>query len=352
MKLRKRHKLGLGLGFGLVLLSLGEGLARLVLGPPPPPVMKGTMVMGSLDLGVREGVFQVPYQQPPLAPVAVPKAGTRIVFLGGSSVHALPPPQPEQEWPHLVGEALGVEAVNLGNVGFDSSDLADVASQIEPLEADLVVIYAGHNELGNAWMMERYSGVQGGLRAFARTGLERLWSYSALKRAMSAPLARRPPGQTPPVLTQAQREAALGHFEANLERIAWSLRGTPLVLSTVASNLAIEPTETCREEGCPWPLWESARREPDPARRREILVAAKDLDPMSIRAPSEINAIIRRVAAEQELTLMELKAELPREQGADIPAQRLFRDTLHFSDAGMFEVADTVAAWLRENELP
>ena len=51
--------------------------------------------------------------------------------------------------------------------------------------------------------------------------------------------------------------------------------------------------------------------------------------------------------------LMDLEAELPREPGLDVPRASLFRDTLHFSDAGMVDVAETVAAWLeREGLVP
>ncbi len=169
---------------------------------------------------------------------------------------------------------------------------------------------------------------------------------------MTASASPQPPGRTPDALDATQREQALRHFEANLDRIAWLLRGTPVVVSTVASDLNIAPTERCLAEGCPHPIWARAQNERDPLRRRELLVEAKDLDPMSIRAPSEVNTILRRVADRHGLLLMDLEAELPRARDADVPDSALFRDTLHFSDQGMFEVADTVAAWLRDRQLP
>lgn len=332
----------------LVTLGVYGGVelgARAVLGPPAPPRMEVPGMAGMHALHVADGVLQVPFQaNNPLPPVAVQAERTRIVFLGGSSVHAVPPPIGLEEWPHLTADRLGVEAVNLGAPAMDSRDVAALAAQLDLIEHDVVVVYTGHNELGNAWFLQNHAGAR------QHRVLEHSWLYSWLRHATLPALPmRRPEDPLPPALTDGERAAVLDHFERNLERVVWQCgrNDATVVLSTVASNLLIEPTDTCTGPACPRTLWAQALRAPSPERER-LLRQARDADPMSIRAPGEINERIRAVAERTDAQLMDLEALLPRAPDADVPAQDLFRDTLHFSDQGMYVVADTVAAWLAD----
>jgi lysophospholipase L1-like esterase len=343
--LKARRKLAFAAALNLALFLGVEVAAHLVLGPPAPPRMEVPGMAGMHALHVADGVLQVPFQgNNPLPPVAVQAAQTRVVFLGGSSVHAVPPPIGLEEWPHLTADRLGVEAVNLGAPAMDSGDVAALAGQLDLIEHDVVVVYTGHNDLGNAWFLQRYGGQR------SHRLLERSWIYSAARQATlpSLPM-RRPNDPLPVLLSERERQAAMDHFERNLERTVWlcARNDVTVVLSTVASNLLIEPTDTCTGPTCPRTLWAQGLQAPSPERER-LLRQARDADPMSIRAPSAVNERIRAVAQSTDAQLMDLEALLPREPGMDVPAQDVFRDTLHFSDAGMHVVADTVAAWLAD----
>ncbi len=79
----------------------------------------------------------------------------RIAFLGGSSVQGWPFREPGGSFPDVVGTLLQerhpdlrVDVINGGVGGYNSFQLVDVAHQLGPLNPDVVVIYAGHNDQG------------------------------------------------------------------------------------------------------------------------------------------------------------------------------------------------------------
>ncbi len=79
----------------------------------------------------------------------------RIAFLGGSSVQGWPFREPGGSFPDIVGELLQarfpdrrIDIINAGVGGYNSFQLVDVAYQLAPLNPDVVVVYAGHNDQG------------------------------------------------------------------------------------------------------------------------------------------------------------------------------------------------------------
>ena len=67
----------------------------------------------------------------------------RVVFFGGSSVR-LPR---NHGFPSEVARLLpDVEVLNLSAVGMGAANIARLSNQLDLIEPDLVVIYAGHNE--------------------------------------------------------------------------------------------------------------------------------------------------------------------------------------------------------------
>ena len=79
----------------------------------------------------------------------------RVAFLGGSSVQGWPYRQPGASFPDVVGELLQarfpdrrVDIINAGVGGYSSFQIADAAHQLGPLNPDIVVLYAGHNDQG------------------------------------------------------------------------------------------------------------------------------------------------------------------------------------------------------------
>ena len=138
-------RLGLGLVVAAALLLLAEAGARLVRGAPeaylvveehagPDFLRRGDLV---------EPAFQGPFAVPPFP--AEP-AGPRVVFLGASTLRAgTPSLESEQEFPSLVGQALGIEALNLGDPGATAEDLVARLPAVLELQPSSLVVYSGHN---------------------------------------------------------------------------------------------------------------------------------------------------------------------------------------------------------------
>lgn len=79
----------------------------------------------------------------------------RVAFLGGSSVQGWPFRPAGGSFPDVVGDRLRerfpehrIDIINAGVGGYNSFQLVDVAHQLAPLNPDVVVIYAGHNDQG------------------------------------------------------------------------------------------------------------------------------------------------------------------------------------------------------------
>ena len=150
------------------LLGLLELVGRLVLGPPPPPVLVATGLGPNEAYLAQEGdTLRAQYQMVrPVDPFTREKPQPRVVFVGGSAVH-LGHYENRVEWPAQTGALLGIEAVNLGAPAMDSFDLVRVVQELEDVEHDALVVYTGHNDFGNAYFQERFGGLSGGAGASA-----------------------------------------------------------------------------------------------------------------------------------------------------------------------------------------
>ncbi len=336
-----RLLLGVSVALG-VFAGVEIGL-RLLLGPPVPTLEIHLVPRPSdrlLELG--EETFGTVFRGPGEHPVfPIGSERPRFVVLGGSSVH---------EGEHGVGEALeftqrcadrlGVVGINLGFPGLDSFDLVRIMEQLGPIDLDAMVVYAGHNDLGNVAMGRRYQGLGPFARLELQAGLERLRCYWLLAAGIARVGARKPRQGHPQPLSAAQREAATRHFRANLERMAWisARQERPLVLVVPISRLTLPPeAQPCGGQDCPRPLFEAgmAERYRDPYAAAALLRRARDLDGLAVRASSSVQEAVREVAAAYDhVHLLDAPRLLPSEDGLAVPADELFSDPLHLSEAG------------------
>ncbi len=140
-----------------------------------------------------------------------PEGGIRVAFLGGSSVQGWPFREPGGSFPDLVGERLRerfpdrpVDVVNAGVGGYNSFQLVDVAHQIAPLQVDVVVIYAGHNDQGYYAFQTEYLAQQAGTGADAgfvrrlERPLNRLNFFRAARRFRDRGAPAPEPGESSP----------------------------------------------------------------------------------------------------------------------------------------------------------
>jgi hypothetical protein len=334
-------RLLLGLGVAALLLGLCELGLRVVMGPPGAPVQVYSGLEGPRDhwFEVHEDLLHATYQirrGDQGARISLERTGPRIAILGGSSVRGgsinL---EKEQEFPDLLADQLGIEVYNMGRPALDSHDLVAILEELQQVEMDAWVVYTGHNDFGNTYFHQRYAGWSGGALARIQGGLERLQLYWQLRNMVG--LAKANTADPNPMdqysdeeISDEQKERALGHLELNLRRMAWLAResGTELVFVVPASRLTVPPLGG-----------ESAAE----FYKDGALVEARDADAIPIRAPSAAQELVRLVALEEGASLIDADADLPREEGEDYPATRLFMDQVHFTEFGHQSMADLIA---------
>ena len=185
----RRAGLGLCVAVGmLVVLELG---LRLCVGAPdvPSPFVRARWNMDGPAFQERDGMVIPGYQQNDMVgpfPRGPEPGVPRIFVLGGSSIRAGSRLPPKHEAPARLQEALRAsgfpaEVINLGRPGIDSHSHREILSQAIRYEPDLVVLYMGHNDLGNAVLEDRYGTVGASLGLRLRLLLGRLATYTLLR---------------------------------------------------------------------------------------------------------------------------------------------------------------------------
>lgn len=353
--MRTARRLAFGLLVALLLLGGVELGLRAALGPPPPAVQVHTAV-GEQEryLRVENGMVRATYQfQDPIPPFPAEPSGPRVAFLGGSSVHG---GQRHilagQEFPALVGRMTGVEVLNLATPSLDSHDTLRIVEELLPLRPTAIVVYDGHNDFGNVFFNARYMTASAGLQARVVGLLERFQLYTSLRRQVrKATTGTGLEGRIDQgmAVTAARKEQSRAAFEANLRRIAWLTRkaGVKLAVGTPASCLRMPPADVpCVEEPCAAQFWQQAVQSNDPVTARAALEAARDADPIPLRAPSSAIETVRRVAEDEDLLLVDVVADLPADP-LGLPDCRFFADNVHFNEAGHRAMAELFAPAVR-----
>lgn len=355
-------RLGTGLLVAAAVLSGVELLLRIVLGPPPPALRvfgvlgpdsaywqrSGEDLLPLWASGGGEGeVGAVPCQPPE----------PQVLVLGGSSVHGgSEGVAATSEFPSIMCRRRGVQGWNLGYPGFDSHDLVRILEGFGDCRAETVVVYMGHNDLGNIHFHDRYGTVRAGLVVRAQSLLQRLQLYTQLSRALGPVQGRAHTGGDlghMPDISPERRAAALSDLARNLERMAWlaETHDRSLVLVGAVSRLTdVPPDGRCVGEDCPSVRHAAgmALAGEDPEEAARLLRDAWDHSPYVLRATSEIHDLMARVAADHpsHLTYVDAEAGLPQHPDIAVPADELFTDGVHLSRAGHRALAGLLAPYL------
>lgn len=341
-----------------LLLALEGGL-RLSLGPPPPPVQV-YRALGERDAWIEprvEGPWPAYQHEAQVLPVEA-----EVAVLGGSSVRGgTPGLGSSQELAGVAGRRLGRPVANLGSPGLDSHDhvqILDALLETRALpELATVVVYAGHNDFGNARFQARYGDVSAGLAAHLQGQLERLQLYAQLSRLLRPVRGQvRQVGGAPPRtgLSQGAWEAALRDLERNLGRLVWRTEqaGLGLVLLAPMSDLLLPPVDqTCTAERCPSTDFERGLS----SGSARDLRRARDTDFVALRSPSAVGAAMARLAeAHAHVEFISVEARVPQEAELPVPARRLFFDPVHPSAEGHRVLGELLAEQLRvlDGEMP
>jgi tetratricopeptide (TPR) repeat protein len=301
-----------------------------------------------------------------------PPGTKRIFVLGESAAAGYPEPSfsfsrvleamlrracPETTW----------EIINTGVTALNSHAILRIAAECARYEPDAVLVYMGNNEVvgpygpgsllgGDAvplpliravtWLRSMRVGqaLQSLADAALRGGRPAMWSGLEMFEQ-----ARVAPGD--PDLNRVY-----ANFAANLRDIVTDLRARniPVILSTVAANMTDCPPLGALPGGNDGSLVAytgglALRAAGNQEGAVAALRRARDLDEMRFRADTQINAIIRNVAAEEQCPLVDAEEDFLRLQLAAKPdGQPLFFEHVHFTLEGNIELARSFAGALSD----
>lgn len=347
------------------------------------------------------------------SPIAIdrekPAGRLRIAVLGESAAQG--DPLLEFGMPRLLEKMLGdmdgtdrVEVVNAAMTAINSPVIADIARDLQACRPDVVVLYIGNNEIvGPFGPGTVFTSLSGAVRFAAfRARLTRLRLTQFLRqRTQKSPhnwagldmfAGLYFPDGDP------RLEPMYSGFRHNLESIIDTCRksGARVILSTVAVNLADcapfgseEPDDLLPEVRAAWQAavdqgiqaqdrkeWASARdafaqamalydrhaglvyrlaqskqASGDPDAARKTFRRARDLDTQRFRADSRLNDIIRDVAREKNVTLVDAEMAFDDFSAeAGVPGDELFLDHVHFTFKGTWRLASLFATVIHGTE--
>jgi lysophospholipase L1-like esterase len=388
MSLRsKLLRLGFGLSLTLVVLMIAEGALRVVRGPvPPPPLVRQMWDPGKLPFSEKAGKVEPVFQERDAAgdfPAAPRKGRKRVMVFGESSVRGGSYLPVAQEFPALLeglltAAGMGAEVLNLGRVGMDSHSIRVLIPAATAYKPEVAVIYHGHNDIGNAYFLARYSSVSSATTAHARAFFQRFQVYAALRDLVMP--AQTSPGDGPPVQTiptASQGALAVAEFASNLEievrtlqdagasvilvtpmsrdgvyeandascrgvipAWAWSQGNSGWMLLPQALSADIAEAALAASPECPEALflrgwWKQQNGDLDGG--WEDLRAARERDPRPVRANAGIVAAVRAVAARTGATLVDPVAL--NQAGKASATDPWFIDHVHLSTTGHVRLA-------------
>ena len=408
---------------GLVLVALIEGGLRLIPALDPPAFalqlahIEGRALhavnpdyarrfFADMAEPIRRGIRMTP--RPYIEPE--PEGALRVLFAGGSTVQGYPHPK-RLSAPSYLQEMLGdlfpERQIEVFNAGITAASSFAVARAVEDgvaaLEADLVVVYTGHNELYGVYGAASLA--QGGQEVWMKRVHYALvqWRLRPLVGKLIGPLGRESEdGPLIEVMSKAgaipasdpRRALAAANLEINLRDVAAFCRArrVPLVFCTVTSNergfapARIEPplpdeelalyvdflAQSDREQASPAALAALAQAEElyaDDAylhflrgyhleqlgrgtEARAAYVQARELDPRPWRATAALNEVVRRVAAEEGVLLADVEARILAHSPEEGVGWELMVDHLHPAAAGQVLLARGIVAALEGAPAP
>ncbi len=425
---RRRRWLGrlAALAFGLLLLCLAELiLAAAGYGGPRRLFLRVPEGGGAESYVTNYRAFRATFASNPVIraldkypappaqrfPAAKPQGVYRVAVMGGSAAMGYPH-RLNGSFPRLLEEVLNVvcagarfEVVNVGVPAVNSYSVLERCGEVLGYEADMLVVYSGHNEFYGAY------GPASAIPLSSRrpVALAQMWLRSrrlsllvadALARLQQAPdpeeeethLVRIMPRRTDVRFGDATYERTRANYRANLSAVAAQARrrGAPVVLCTPGANLrdfpplgSLHAPDFTAEKERDWRrLMEEARELEGAGQTQEALErlraaaalspghaetryrlarlleaagkpdeaaahygAARDLDTVRWRIGSDFNTAVRGLAAELgggDVILADVAAHLEREAGGP-PGAGLFLEHVHPSLDGNLAIAEAIA---------
>lgn len=350
----------------LVLLGIEAGLRvarpdqRLALFVRAPAVAGDYLVANRL-VGERwfSGIDNPPTPPPEFFARKKPVHAFRVFVMGESAAAGFPYPH-NVEFSRLLGDVLrdvlpgdSVEVINLAIAATNSFSILDMANEVAAQRPDAVLIYAGHNEYYGVLGAASRVSVPGGITA-VRLYLRalRLRSVLALRNALTrvASWGKSRKGDVEAAslmeILARDRQIPLGgsryedgarQFESNLESICslFEKKKIGVLVGSLASNLRDQPPFAAEANAAPgaadtvFAAAQSAFASGDSVRADSLYSRARDLDVVRFRAPSEFNAIIRRVTARTGAIYVPVAEAFAAASPGGAPGSNIFLEHVH-----------------------
>ncbi len=395
--------------FGLLLFGAIELTLRLAWDPTDS--LEEQLLLSSIDPFTKQGDHYVTRDSFREAmrvshfTVEKPTDTFRIFCLGGSATFGYPY-RAENSWPAVMQRALEntapdrkFEVINLGGTSYGTSRVLGLLRGIIKYEPDLVVVYSGNNEFVEDSYRTQMKSRDPGTRS-----LDKLYISRALRKLIPTSSTVGRPEIIPvesggssqfffsPTVDGAvyqpspeDENGVLQRYRRNLESMVQLLEkaGVPLILATVATNLADWSPEEYDNRTIPpkvkthWAqLVEKANSLERDGRNSEALgayrealdlyagnamthykvgrllsgtgnldsalkhfTAALDLDPAPVRAKSTMNAIIRNLSTKSKLPLADIEKMTLSNILDRLPENMMFVDNVHPTPKGNVIIA-------------
>jgi len=241
------------LGFLGVLIAT-EICVRL-LAPNPRPNLVAHVPQHEKWLVEKDGRVQTTYQGEfrlhDFSP-SPPGTRARVAWLGGSSIRG--GSLPDFEAPAVVERANRTENLNLAAPGLESRHFLAMLPEVLALKPTVIVVYAGHNDRGNAVFEALGQGAGGGLmlRAIALLSKSRLFQLAQQALLSVDGVVPMSGNALQAAHINPERSADIrSRFEDNLRTVVRTARaaGVNVVLTTPVSNPLAHPfAYQCPEE--------------------------------------------------------------------------------------------------------
>ncbi|RPI72645.1 MAG: hypothetical protein EHM47_07830, partial [Ignavibacteriales bacterium] len=312
------------------------------------------------------------------------KNAFRVFVLGGSSTAGWPY-VPNASFPRNIKRRLEllypentIEIINCGVSAINTFTIRDIVPAVIEQRPDLILIYAGHNEYYGAL----------GVGSTVSLGKSRtlinayLWSlqfkttqlvsniiYEAISLFSSSSnnedkepdetLMSRMIGESLIPLNSDLFETGIEQFKGNMHDVIemFDEENIPVIIGTLTCNTRdLKPFVSVKSEGLPEAdeIFNEAQREYEKGNIKkadELFLYAKELDALRFRAPEKINDIIKSLAAEFNLHLVDVDSEFKALTDDGIVGYNLTVDHLHPNIEGYRIIAESFFRKMEQSNL-
>ena len=323
----------------------------------------------------------VPYPSQDLFDIEKGKNSIRIFILGGSSAAGYPF-TPNGSFARYVRKRLElihpnktIEVINTAMAAINSYSLLDMMPGILEQKPDIILFYAGHNEyygalgagslesLGNSrWIVNsmlsanKYRTVQ-----LLRNFIKSVMTLIPSSEEKGGTLMSRMANDQMINLGSSVYQTGINQFEGNLDEMLQMAKNAnvKVILSDLASNLKDQPPFVSNKKSD-----ESSAKyyysngienlaSKDSTKALKYFLKARDLDALRFRAPSEINSIIKILAAKYDFPFVSAVKRFNELSPNGIVGNNLMTDHLHPTITGYQEIGKLfISKMLEENLIP